>query len=187
MIGHLWYGIAMKIHSPVSFVLWVLKRSAVLMALILIAAGSGVMILNYSGFCWDLERRWTRDGERFRWQGDDEQIRRTVNAVNKRGPTIQYREGWGKMTDPKPIPYRDYDDFVTQNPDCCKTIGRSEQKSIPPVNFWTSIHGFSAEVVELRYTARFRQTDGSILVIPNFTEYAVVSNCGSVNTAWPEY
>ena len=177
----------MKIHASVSFILRVLKRSAVLMTLTLVAAVFGVLLLNYSGFCWDLEHRWTRDGERFRWQSDDEQIRRAVNAANKHGPTIQYREGWGKMTDPKPILYRDYDDFVTQNPDCCKTIGRSEQKSIPPVNLWTSVLGLSADVVELRYTARFRRAGGSILVIPDFREYAVISNCGSVNRAWPEY
>ena len=177
----------MRIRSYLPSLRKMLRHIAVLTIGILSTAALCVILLNYSGFCWDLDRRWTRDAKRFRWQSDAEQIRRAVNAANRRGPTIQYREGWGKMTDPKPIPYRDYEDFVTHNPDCCKTIGRSKQASIPPVNLWTSILGLSAGIIELRYTARFRREDGSILEIPNFTEYAVVSNCGSVNIAWPEY
>lgn len=181
---------------------WIAKHPIKIIVLGVLIALVSLASLNYSGFCIPQGR----------WLTDEEKIRLAASAVANNGPTFNYLNDHMRKALPESetrfrnfeVEYTDYrdetiwkeipgggfsrigranvDDFMRQNPNCCKVVG-SEGKPFVFPPFWWRILGNYDDVVEVRYTARFKDIKTRKPVyLKDYTEYPVITNCGYVFT-----
>ena len=154
-------------------------------------------VLNFSGFCW----------EKMRWLSDEEKIRRALSAVYL-SPNINYMNDYGRAQgwksglgyqkkfnsyyDPEiwrrnsdgsgtRIGSYDVDELLKQNLNCCRVMGTKGRPIINP-SLSLKLAGNYADVIEVKYTARFLDKNGNLVKLKDYTEYPVVGNCGRVFT-----
>jgi hypothetical protein len=172
----------------------------ILMSLVLSVLG-GTATLNYTGFCFDQGRYLT----------DEERIRPIIQAVLDTYPRITYAydklpiSGYEVITDESRccgqgdmsrydkshggtpidakqlVPYRDIDDFLTTNPDCCSFTRIGLYGELGDIDsLWPKITGYSAGFVNVKFRVRYRDTQGNIQ-----TKFSAFSshqaNCGAAN------
>lgn len=128
--------------------------------------------LNYSGFCLN-------EG---RWYSDKEKIWLAIETLNSQ----KYGSTETNQTQQKHIPYKNIDEFLAKNPDCCKV-------SHPPFKgseglwgetslFGQKIWGFLGERVSGRFQDFYKSTDGS-LKSQIVTFDAEMKNCGVIRVS----
>lgn len=179
---------ALKIDSPLTpwtRPLWKRLLRWFLAGIFLTPAGwlGGKAVLNYTGYCFEQSRYLT----------DEERIRDAVGSIVGTYPRITYAydtlpkvgyevvqdnsrrcgqgdaSRWdgsngGTAIDPEQlIMYRDIDEFLAVNPDCCRfaryglygELGRIDE-------LWPKITGYSAGFVSVKYRVRYRDAAGAV-------------------------
>ena len=105
--------------------------------------------LNYSGFCF----------KEMRYLSDEEKIRGAIAANH----TIKGNQKWRRSSYDKlgrvseyevVIPYADVDEFLRENPNCCRVIYKGFADDRPP-GFFEKIFGTCNYGVRMTYTYRY--------------------------------
>lgn len=156
-------------------------------------------VLNYSGFCW-AEKRYLTDAEKIRLAAGavigsgrpnfnhiNDYMREQPGGDSGREYELEYKDYfdekiWRRNDDGSytRIGRVNVDEFLRQNPNCCKVVGITN-KSIFPYSLWYRLWGDYRAAVEIKYTARFLDKQGNIVEFKNYKEYPVVKNCGYVS------
>lgn len=170
--------------------LWMLIAVLCVMAIALGYRG----YMNYRGYCWEEGRYLTTQ----------EKIRRTVEDVLKKYPPnilpmesimvdgkiiqvprsiedFEKREpgrSWTMVKPQFPIPYKDVDDFLRANPDCCEV--RSAMTFDGPegrvATFFDRLAGREFDFIKVRYLVKYMENGKEKLTQTSY--YAGLSNCG---------
>lgn len=156
---------------------WIKKHPIKAFFLLLLAVPFVLGALNVSGMC-------IAEGK---WLSDEEQVELAINTAWRK-PEWNYLYSVipsGKEFDKfqanhEHIPYANVDEFKQKNPQCCRAVGAFSSGPYWP-EFWHDYaFGFRAEVVEIVYTARFKDKHNNPVNLKNYTEYRVITNCGRV-------
>lgn len=163
--------------------LWKRLLRWTLLAIFLVPTGllTGTVVLSYTGYCFDQSRYLT----------DKERIRPTIEAVLAVYPRITYAydelpisgfevvrdksrccgqgdmskydksQGAVALNPTQLILYRDVDEFVAVNPDCCSFTrdGLYGEDSSAPL--WPRLTGYSAGYVNVKFRVRYRDAEGA--------------------------
>jgi len=165
------------------------KKVALIILLIIVGAPVLWGSINYTGFC-------ISEGG---WLSEEERIALAKEAVFKSGPNKNYPLYLSKLADEdlykkkllaqggkyKRWRYKTLEAFDAENPNCCRSVGASSPQSLWPDMFESRITGSRADVIEVKYIARFVGPEGDILEFPDHAEYPFISNCGHVFTNLP--
>ncbi len=122
----------------------------------------GYFGLNYSGFCF----------AQMRYLSDEEKIRSVFNYQNARKSLYanELREH---------IPYKSFDEYIKENPDCCK-INSKRGHDVPSPSFVDRIFGFnSSDFIFTDFKRRYVDEKGK-QIIKEFSFGNSVGNCGKV-------
>jgi hypothetical protein len=119
--------------------------------------------LNATGFCF----------KEFRYLSYDEKIRIVFKSHNYY-PFVRINDESFKK-----IPYKSFEEFTKENPNCCN-INLHEGNDLPPPNFWDRIIGYhSSETITMNYKDRFLDKSGHSRVV-RYKSINVLTNCGQV-------
>lgn len=155
----------------------------ILACLVIIPVGwlAGVVVINYSGYCFD-EGRYLTDKER---------IRHAVEVILENYPRVTYAydklpkagyevideksrccdqgdrsrfdgsEGGSAINAEQLIFYKDLDEFFALNPDCCRFERNGLFGERISADLWPKITGYSAGFVSVKFRVRYRDADGN--------------------------
>ena len=176
------------------------KLRGALIVVLLIPLGycTGVAGLNYSGYCFD------RYGKS-RFLSDDERISRGIGgvlghyrsirfvpeemfSVGKPAPSQQknFRASDAKgigITQDQLILYRDAEEFIAMNPDCCNFGRRGLYGEVGESDVFRKITGDSAGFFNAKYQIRYRDSNGQIQSRWTGTTFQE-TNCGHGVQYW---
>lgn len=123
---------------------------------------------------------------------DDEKIRVALIDVLREYPPSVIRTPidptkGGNLTVPKdPINYRDVNEFLYLNPDCCKVRPTETYTEGSTVTLLEKLTGTASSVIETNYLVRYRGEDGlerSIKTTPSLH----ITNCGTPGKPWSPF
>lgn len=141
--------------------------------------------LNYFGLCYS-QKRFLSDEEKrnlvidyiIRTEKANFEYFQSIKAMNESDGYRRYIE---KNLDDEPIPYRDIEEFLALNPNCCQVT--TNYKSIggegDTVSCWNRLIGFKSSVVGIRYLKRYRDNKG-IIQTKRLEIFPGISNCGEL-------
>ncbi len=109
----------------------------------------GYFGLNYSGFCF----------AQMRYLSDEEKLRLAFNSINNAEElAVEIKDG--KIVDREHIPYKSFDEYIKENPDCCK-INPPGGSDLPPPRFSDRIFGYhSGELIVINFKVRYIDDEG---------------------------
>lgn len=154
-----------------------------LIALVGCIAYAGHLVrLTYAGYCHAAEKYLT----------DDEKIRVALVDLLKKHPPVVMRSSVEanvfNMSPPdNPILYRNVDDFLSRNPDCCSvryhTFPAPEMQPdvMPPLS--DILTGTATRVVIVTYLVRFKD-ERNVEQSVKTTTYLHINNCGAPAKPW---
>jgi|GEM_PF-5777787 len=135
--------------------------------------------LNYSGMCIP-EGRWLSDEEQLELALHDFRGWPDFNYLREHLTDSEIDD---LRNDYEPVPYESTEDFKRENPRCCKVLGPDSDRPYWGVDSSARFFGSRANVIEMRYAARFRnKRDKNIVVFRDHVEYQVITNCGLIIT-----
>lgn len=123
---------------------------------------------------------------------DEEKIRVALKDELKKYPPSVIRTPndptkGGNLTVPSnPIYYRDVDEFLSLNPDCCKVSPTEAFTEGSTVTLLEKLTGTATSVIETNYLVRYRGEDGlehSIKTTPSLH----ITNCGTPGKPWSPF
>ena len=127
---------------------------------------------------------------------DDEKIRvALVDLLSKYPPAVVLGKHHpdakvlGYLSPQNPIHYRDVDDFLSLNPDCCivgSTSGEprvTNPEDIGPANLIETLMGTATRAIEVTYLVRFKDANDVAQSIRT-TGWLHISNCGTPAKPW---
>ena len=126
--------------------------------------------LNYSGFCF----------EEGRYLSDKERIRLIFDAINSQTslPVLTVDRGTQYYDH---LPYASFDDYLAENPDCCK-INPGGWYDLPPPTLLDRISGeYSGKVIVINFKVRYLDENGE-LRMQNIKSESKSENCGEGST-----
>lgn len=145
-----------------------LKTKLVWFAVVLLCV---VGTLNYSGVCIPAGKILS----------NEEKIRATIGYRLQKYPPAAIRTpvgdtgGWSNSPPEKPILYKDVDEFLQINPDCCQLTKQRnpEEGGAGPTQRAT---GTTSGYIKLNYQVRY--WEGGITKSVTYAEHIPISNCG---------
>lgn len=143
-----------------------MKRHKILTGLLLVPFVLGS--LNYSGMC-------IPEG---RWLSDEEKIRKVVEALlsQERVPIEIANTGTQYF---KQIKYKNVEDFLKHNPDCCK-VNPGGPYELPPASFIDRVTGYDTrDPIVSDFTVKYIDVKGDIQSKQVRTTN-VLMNCGKI-------
>ena len=127
---------------------------------------------------------------------DDEKIRvALVDLLSKYPPAVVLGKHHpdakllGYLSPQNPVPYRDVDDFLSLNPDCCKVRSVTyPEPGVPPEcigshDLVDTLMGVATCTVEASYLVRFKDEHKTVQSIKT-TGWLHISNCGTPAKPW---
>ncbi len=145
---------------------------------------TAILSLNYLGFCFGQNRFLSNEEKRdlvieYVIKGEKANLEyfRHVKAMAKSDKYRLYAE---QNLGNEPIPYRDIEEFLALNPNCCQvtlnyiTTGYEAN----PISCWERLTGWSA-IVGIRYVSRYRDNKG-IAQVKKIEIFPSISNCGEL-------
>lgn len=162
-----------------------LSRCFILRLLILVlisgfAYGVYLALLSYAGYCHAVGKYLT----------DDEKIRvALVDLLKKYPPSVILRKHHpdatvlGYLPPENPIYYRDVDEFLALNPDCCKVNPTEKFMEGGTLTLVEKLTGTATSVIEANYLVRYRREDGKEGSIKT-TGYLHITSCGTRGKPW---
>ena len=121
--------------------------------------------LNYSGFCWD----------EFKFFSKEEQIRRVFNGYNSRSTAYVEINGKGKKLQKANL-YASFEEFIAKHPNCCRIRDRQVFPD-DSSRFFALITGTYYSRVWFEFDDEFIDENGNI-VVGKAKLYDVIGNCG---------
>jgi hypothetical protein len=155
---------------------WIRRHPILTCASVLFSIPIIIGALNFSGMCL-AQGRWLSTEERIRLFTSNFLGRADLNYLLEQ--SFSKHDEFAKY---ERVPYKDSDDFLTANPNCCEALGSYSDGPIWRATFLDRVFGLRADVLRIRYTARFRDESGKIIELKDYTEYPVVTNCGTIIT-----
>ena len=137
--------------------------------------------LTYTGYC-HAEGKYLTDEEKIR-------VAVTDLLTKYPPPVIQTQveiNVWHQSVPNHPIHYRDVDQFLALNPDCCKVDPTEKFMEGGTLTLIEKLTGTATSVVEVNYLVRYRLDDGEEASIKT-TSYLHITNCGTPGTPWSPY
>ncbi|HTK83992.1 MAG TPA: hypothetical protein VL625_02805 [Patescibacteria group bacterium] len=124
--------------------------------------------LNYGGYCFSQGR----------FLSDEEKIRHVVNYINGQAKVpIQI---WSAPEYFENIRYKDEDDFLRQNPNCCAVTFKIPSGDFSPTHKTPErLFGIYGGNVSVKYTAHYRDKSGEQKSAP-VQWFVPINNCGYV-------
>jgi hypothetical protein len=149
-------------------------QKAILVAVVLFILLAGRIWLNYIGFCF----------EKRLFLSDEEKISIAIRDTLSSYPPVvlEYVEKDGRLfrtgghIPANPIYYKDVDEFISENPDCCKVTQKMERTGYP-IRLEYRLLGRANTFVEIKYKVKYIDANG-IERSQMTTEYIAISNCG---------
>ena len=127
-----------------------------------------VAALNYSGFCI----------RRFRYINVEDRFKAVFDNWNQKTHYPVVVNGISRNLEREKI-YASFEEFLSQNPDCCE-LSPDKPIELPPPSFFDRITGYySGSVVFLQFEERFFDENGDIIVA-TLEINNVLQNCGEV-------
>lgn len=128
----------------------------------------GYFGLNHSGFCF----------AQMRYLSDEEKIRLAFNSINNAEKlAVQIKDG--QTVYREHIPYKSFDEYFKENPDCCKIQPLEGSKFAPPW-FLERIFGFySGEIIVTNFKVRYIDDEGKRR-IQEIHVAESLENCGNI-------
>lgn len=153
---------------------------------VLLACFSIYLYLNFLGFCFT-DKRFLSDQEK-----TNIVVREVLAAYPRPGETVNQVsvvngvQVWTrvKVSPENLIPYRDINEFFSQNPDCCKvTKVYHDGEGLVALDFVDRICGRVSDFVEVKYFVRYRDEQG-VERKKSIRTFPAISNCGKTVTAF---
>jgi hypothetical protein len=119
------------------------------------------------GFCWNQKR----------YLSDDEKIHAAITAINEQksititsetNDTVQFKNF-------EYMPYKNVDDFLRENPSCCRVLYSPYKDSVAPRKFMDRIWGLGGGSVEVTFNASYK--DGEEVKSLSLVKYVKMTNC----------
>lgn len=126
--------------------------------------------MNYAGYCLPAGRILT----------DDEKIRAAIGYLLKKYPPAAIRtplseKVWANSPPEHPIFYKDVDDFLAINPDCCQLTAQRDSTEGHP-GLTQRVTGTTIGYIKIEYQVRYQEN--GIVKSVLYDEYPPISNCG---------
>lgn len=131
-----------------------------------------------SGYCFAAEKYLT----------EEEKIRVALVDLLKKYPPPVIRTPVeprvSSLSAPKnPIHYRDVDEFLSLNPDCCKVESAELSMEGGKLTLLEKLTGTATDIVVVNYLVRYRDDDNTERAIKTLESLRITS-CGSRGTPW---
>ena len=108
--------------------------------------------LNYSGFCFS----------KIRYLSNKERIKLAFNSLNNANRLRIKVSGKG-YEDRKFIQYKSFEQYITENPDCCEVSPPRGSPELPPPSMLGRMFGYhSGEYVRIYYKVRYLDDNGRL-------------------------
>ena len=156
-------------------------RIFILFVAVISIAGIYIGHKNYSGYCFS-EGKYLTDAEKVRVAVADELAHYPPENISIYSEEWKRRH-WANQLPGEPIRYKDVDDFLTQNPDCCEISLTRKELEWSGARFTDRVTGTVNSFMGLKYWVRSRDNDGKIHEIKNLN-YTALSNCGKPVRWW---
>ena len=122
---------------------------------------------------------------------DDEKIRLAlVNLLRKYPPAViktpVTQIGWGLSVPKNPIYYRDVDEFLVFNPDCCKVNPAGKYTEGAGVTLIEQLTGTATGIVEVNYLVHYLDETNTAQSV-KYVDYLHITNCGKPGQTWSPY
>jgi hypothetical protein len=156
------------------FMSWARRHPVLTGALVLFSIPVIAGTLDFSGMCL-AQGRWLSKDERIRLFTSNFRGHADLNYLLEQSSSMH-----DEFAQYEPVPYKDSQDFLSSNPDCCEAIGSYSDGPIWRATFLDRIFGLRADVLRIRYTARFLDRGGKLHELKDYTEYPVITNCGTI-------
>ena len=121
--------------------------------------------LNYSGFCLSEKH----------FLSDEEKTKLVFEYINNRD-TIPVRTADNKQKNFKQIKYKNFENFLKENPNCCQ-VGMDFSSEVGPPTFWKKFFGEYADIVKVQFKAKYVDEHGASRSTIKDWDY-VMTNCG---------
>nr|WP_315486112.1 hypothetical protein [uncultured Undibacterium sp.] len=162
------------------------RRRGIFRSFILFVAVISIAVIyighkNYNGYCF-AEGKYLTDAEKVRVAVADELSHYPPENISIYSEEWKRRQ-WANQLPGEPIRYRDVDDFLTQNPDCCDITLTRKEIEWSDIPFADRATGAVSSFMGLKYWIRSRDSDGKIHEIKNLN-YTALSNCGKPIRWW---
>jgi hypothetical protein len=137
--------------------------------------------LTNTGYCHASEKYLT----------DEEKIRVALADLLKKypPPVIQKQiepNVWHQSFPNNPIYYRNTDEFLSLNQNCCKVFPTEKFMEGGALTLVEKLTGTATSIVEVNYLVRYRREDGNAHAI-KATSRLHITNCGTSGTPWSPY
>ena len=160
------------------------------LATIFIGLCSLLAIGTYSAY-WmqSIDAGYCHADERF--LSDEEKVRAAVTNLLKSYPPAVIETpiapGLSSWDFPeRPIAYRDVNEFMSLNPDCCKLKPTEAYTEGTKVSLFEKLTGTATSVVEASYLVHYRDRENVQHSIKTL-EYLHITNCGAPGKPWSPY
>lgn len=159
------FNLATSLPSAARVRMWLLVFALV------IAAGTLLIIsnLSYDGFCFR-DRRFLSEKEYFA-AAIASMLKRETEQLVSYGPKKV------RFSVVHVVKYAGMDDFLQQNPDCCKVVPHNTGDLGPYTSFDQRLFGYAAKIVSINYIIRYVDEIGDQKSVTK-TEQLAVTNCG---------
>ncbi|MDJ0615780.1 MAG: hypothetical protein QNJ63_03365 [Calothrix sp. MO_192.B10] len=135
----------------------------------------GYFGLNYSGFCF----------AQIRYLSDEEKLRLAFNSINN-AEKLDVENKDGKSVYREQIPYKSFDEYIKENPDCCKINPRGGS-DLPPPRFSDRIFGYhSGELIVINFKVRYIDDNGKQIIQETRIDNTL-QNCGKSSRFAPSW
>jgi len=134
-----------------------------------IASLVAVLSLSYYGFCFG-QRRFLSDAEYFNAVIDEVLQAKTYSFTT-------YQQGTVSFNSVKAVQYRDKQEFLELNPNCCKIVLHNVGDQGPYTSFSDRVFGRAAKIVSATFNMRHLDDNGNPQNRVGTGQYAV-TNCG---------
>ncbi|MDJ0620663.1 MAG: hypothetical protein QNJ63_28675 [Calothrix sp. MO_192.B10] len=113
-----------------------------------------------------------------RYLSDEEKLRLVFNDINN-AEKLGVPTKDGKMVDREHIPYKSFDEYIKENPDCCK-IKPPGGSDLAPPRFSDRIFGYhSGEPIVINFKVRYID-DNDKQIIQKIRIDNSLQNCGKI-------
>ena len=147
------------------------RRGLIALAILTAIAAPAVTLgaLSYKGFCFD-QRRFLSDEEAFT---------AAIGLIIRRSAHVRriYRNGAIELRPVQVIGYRDIDEFLRGNPNCCKVVPHNTGDEGPYTDFSQRLFGYAARIVSVTYAVRYVD-ENKKQTLDLVTQKYAITNCG---------
>lgn len=154
---------------------WIILSAAFALVVAVVSRLSFFAGMSYVGYCFP----------EMKVLSNEEKIRAVVENVLRKYPPAVIRTpvdgGWSVSSPNKPIYYKDVDEFLTLNPNCCEFTKIRDPEEGGPY-FMERLTGTVSGYARIDYQVRYWDGEGTESVLSK--NHLAISNCGKPTRKW---